>query len=136
MKTFIIVLLVLSGTLIFGQTVETADLAVTFNGSRASVTLKNTTANFAIGELVDAVKADGFVKRGQYLYHAVYTGDTEETGLYAVWYVIKDIDGYSLGYLDGPAENESTYKTLAEAKKEMKRIMRAHYALHGTLDPR
>ncbi|MBW6479933.1 MAG: hypothetical protein K0B37_10930 [Bacteroidales bacterium] len=115
------------------QTVDNAYVTVTFKGDRAVITEKNATANAAIAALVESVKAKDFVDG----HCDVYVGDPSKTGMEAVWYFIKTEAGYGMGYLDDAAgEDYSKYKTLADAKKAMIKIMREHYASYGTLDPR
>lgn len=117
------------------QTIDNSRVSITLNGDRASYTIKDATANAAIGELVDAVRVKDFVKEGNYLYANVYTGDVEANGMSAVWYLVKDGDSYGANFLDDATSDAVKFTSLADAKKELKRAMRAYYAEHKTLDP-
>jgi hypothetical protein len=132
---FLIILALLS-LMAPAQTIDNPKVSVTFNGDRASVTIKNATANFAIGELVDAVTTKDFVVDGDYSYASIYTGNPEITGLKTIWYINKDASGYTLGFCDDAAgELAQPFSSLTDAKKEMKKIMRDYYATYHTLDP-
>lgn len=116
------------------QDVNNDRISITFHGDRATVTLKDATANYAIGELVDNVRKQDFKNLDGELYYPVYVGNAD--GMRAIWWISSDNELYYVGFCDGPAieEGESTFENLTDAKRELKKAMRYYYSVHRTLD--
>ena len=137
MKTIILTwaLFALLGTgKVLSQQIETPAVTVHLDGDRAALTIKDITAHRAIGELLDNVRLKDFRQDGPYQYYDLYINEKALTA----WYIVRHQENYYLGYNDGPPlmDEGTGYTQLSEVCKVMKKIMRDHYSLYGTLDTR
>lgn len=137
MRTSIIVLFILCSTLISAQNIDNARLKITLKGERAEVLQKDVTAGYAIGLLVDNIRAKDFVLVDDGIEeYTVYQGNPTETGFDAIWWIYHDPDeGYCPMYIEDYIGTQQFFSNLADCKKVMKAEMQAFYKQYGTLDP-